>query len=289
VRTERVRISVVVNTLNEETNIGRCLASVVGWADEIVVADMCSSDRTVSVAASFGAKILEVRRSTHVEAARSDAIAAATGGWVLLLDADEVVPPTLATELRRVAEADLADTVEIPFRNFLLGREIDCAGWERDFDSHLRFFKAGALAWGEAIHGKPVPSPAARQLRLASDPTLSMLHFSYLDVAHFVTKMNRYTDVEAAQTTDEPQRGAFWVGRRCAAEFYARFVRHKGWRAGWRGFVLSVLMAMYQFLVWAKKRERAEAATAGDNRACYDMLAAAVTEPGSLTSGRGAR
>jgi len=276
VRTEAAQISVVVNTFNEESNIGRCLTSVAGWADEIVVADMHSEDRTRSIAEDFGARVLNVDRATHVEVARSKAIGAASGSWVLVLDADEVVPPQLAAELRRVAENDAADAVSIPFRNYLLGREIDCAGWERGFDSHLRFFKCGSLAWGDVIHGKPALSGGARLLQLRPDADWSILHFSYLDVGHFVAKMNRYTDVEAAQAANAPTRSALWIARRCAAEFYARFVRHKGWRAGWRGLVLSALMATYQLLVWAKSRERADSATAADNLAHYDAVAAAA-------------
>jgi hypothetical protein len=240
---------------------------------------MHSEDRTSAIAAGLGAKVLTVDRATHVEVARSQAIAAASGSWVLVLDADEVVPPALAGELRRVAESDLADAVDIPFRNYLLGREIDCAGWERAFDSHLRFFKPTSLAWGDVIHGKPRPADGARLLRLRADADLSILHFSYLDVGHFVAKMNRYTDVEAAQTLSAPPTSVLWIARRCAAEFYSRFVRHKGWRAGWRGFVLSALMATYQLLVWAKRREQADSATAVDNLAHYNALAAAVLAP----------
>lgn len=281
------QITVVVNTLNEESNLARCLSSVAGWADDLLIADMRSEDRTQAIARAYGARILEVERATHVEAARAQAIRAVAGGWILLLDADEVVPPGLRIRLRSIAETDSADAVTIPFRNYLLGHEIDFGGWEAGFDTHLRFFKADSVEWGTRIHGKPALRNHAREVSIPATHDLCMLHFSYLDVAHFVAKMNRYTDVEAAQSNTSELPSVLSLVRRCGTEFYARFVRHRGWRAGSRGFILSCLMVAYEFLIWVKIRERVLGATAEQNYELYGQIAKAAAAGARNLAGEG--
>ena len=91
--TRRATISAVLNTLDEERRIAFALRSVRPWVDEIVVVDMASSDRTVEIARSFGAHVASHARTGFVEPARAFACAQAAGDWILVLDADELVPP----------------------------------------------------------------------------------------------------------------------------------------------------------------------------------------------------
>ncbi len=94
------KISVVINTLNEEENLPRVLASVKNFADEIVVCDMHSEDGTVEIAKKAGAKVYKHKRIGYVEPARNYAISKTTGEWILILDADEQVPKALIKELK---------------------------------------------------------------------------------------------------------------------------------------------------------------------------------------------
>src|SRR3989337_4151360 len=94
------RISVVINTLNEEKNLPRAIASIKGLADEIIVVDMQSDDNTKEVAEKLGALVYDHKRTGYVEPARNFAISKASGDWVLVLDADEEVPPKLREKLR---------------------------------------------------------------------------------------------------------------------------------------------------------------------------------------------
>ena len=96
-----MRISVVVNTKNEGRTLDRCLASA-AWADEIVVLDMSSDDETVAVARKYTEKVFSCPDFGYVEPARNLAISHATGDWVFLLDADEVVPARLAAGIRKI-------------------------------------------------------------------------------------------------------------------------------------------------------------------------------------------
>ena len=270
-------IAAVINTLNEEPNIANCLASLLPWVDDILVVDMASDDATAQIARDLGVRVSTIPRSTHVEAARAEAIGLLDADWVLVMDADELVPVSLGLRLREIAETAEADMVDIPFRNFLLGVETTYAGWELEVDSHLRFFRQGTVSWGRDIHGRPAPVEGARLLRLPRTADMSMIHLAYLDIHHFVSKMDRYTSVEAAQRIGRrPSAGRLLVGS--AKDFAIRYVGHGGWRGGWRGFSLCTLMVFYEFLIWAKSKEAEAGSDAVAVRGRYDKIARDVAD-----------
>jgi glycosyltransferase involved in cell wall biosynthesis len=250
------RISAVINTLNEEKNLAYSLRSVRAWVDEIVVVDMHSEDRTIEIAREFGAKVFLHPRILAFDGARSFAVSHSTGDWVLMLDADEMIPQPLSEKLREIASKDAADVVLIPRLNYLLGGPLWHTGWGPDQDGHPRFFKRGKIDLSPRIHGFIRPSPAARILKLAYGEKLALHHFNYLDCAHFLEKLNRYTTIEAQQAFErgEPvSRGK--ALRQAAAEFKNRYFRHGGYRDGWRGLYLSGLMAAYRWATCAKLQE----------------------------------
>jgi glycosyltransferase involved in cell wall biosynthesis len=270
-------IAAVINTLNEEPNIANCLASLLPWVDDILVVDMASDDATAQIARDLGVRVTTIPRSTHVEAARAEAIELLDADWVLVMDADELVPVSLGLRLREIAETAEADTVDIPFRNFLLGVETTYAGWELKVDSHLRFFRQGTVSWGRDIHGRPAPVEGARLLVLPRTADMAMIHLAYLDIHHFVSKMDRYTSVEAAQRIGRrPSVARLLVGS--TKDFAIRYLRHGGWRGGWRGFSLCTLMVFYEFLIWAKSKEAEAGSDAVAVRRRYDHIARDVAD-----------
>ena len=117
-----IKISVVVNTWNEEKNMGRCLESVKEFAEEIVVCDMESTDKTVEIAKKLGAKVYSHKLTYYVEPARNFAVSKATGSWILVLDADEELSGSLTRKLKVVAKEDKVDYVEIPRKNIIFGK-----------------------------------------------------------------------------------------------------------------------------------------------------------------------
>lgn len=265
------RISVVINTLNEEQRLPFALRSVSTWADEIIVVDMYSDDRTVDVAREFGATVFLHERSAVVEAARGFAIARARCDWVLLLDADELIPAALAQRLRTIAREDRFDVVRIPRLNYLLGAALQRTGWGPMQDLQWRFFRPGCMEASEAIHNGLRPVANARVLALNDAPDLAIVHFVYLDVEHFLAKLNRYTTVEALQARERGGHvtplGAL---ARALKEFLARYLRHGGFRDGWRGFYLSLLMAFYRLVSAAKLSELEHGVTREEVRTRYD-------------------
>lgn len=264
------RISVVINTLNEEHRLPYALRSVQGWADEIVVVDMHSDDKTVEIAEAFGARVFTHERVGYVEPARAYAVARATGDWILILDADELVPPRLARRLRDVAAGDEADVVDIPRLNFLLGAPLAWTGWGPSQDRHQRFFRRGWAEPTTVIHASPRMRQGARVLRLAPDEGLAMIHFNYTDVAQFIEKLNAYTTIEAGAGAGVALSARrIRVIRETIREFTNRFFRYRGYRDGWRGFYLAGLMAFYRFAVYAKQQERRSIGTREDVEGTY--------------------
>jgi glycosyltransferase involved in cell wall biosynthesis len=249
-------ISAVVNTLDAARFLAYALRSVATWVDEIVVVDMGSTDGTSAIAERLGARVIAHPRAGFVEAARAFACDAARGPWLLVLDADELVPPALARRLRAVAEADEADAVRIGRLNYLLGAPLRHSGWNPSRDLHVRFFRRGAVEFLPVLHTDPRPRPEARVATLATDDDLALVHLNYLDVDDVLARMNRYSSVEAAQAFSAGSRASRVAALRDATrEWLTRFVRHRGYRDGWRGFYLALIMACSRVVTQAKLAE----------------------------------
>ena len=249
-------ISVVVNTLNEEQRLGYALRSVKDWADEIVVVDMHSDDRTAEVASALGARVFWHERIGYADPARAYAVDQSTGDWILILDADELIPEPLSRRLLAVASSDEADAVRIHWRNHLLGAALGHSGWGPHQDRHVRFFRRNALELKPDVHNFLKVKDWARVLDLGPNPDLEVIHLNYLDVTHFVEKMNRYTSIEAAAAVSRGEESGRTVAIfRAAREFVGRYIRRGGYKDGWRGFYLSGLMAAYRFITLAKAEE----------------------------------
>ncbi len=252
----RAKISAVINTLNEEENLPFALRSVRSWVDEIVVVDMHSEDRTVDIAREYGAKVFFHERAGFADPARAYAVGKATGDWILILDADELVPEPLSRHLQEIANNNRADVVKIPWLNYLLGAPLMHTYWGPEQDKHERFFRHGMLQTSAKVHKFLELVPGARVLELAYAPGLAVVHFNYLDTSQFVEKLNRYTTIEAQQASGRGEVANVWRAiYRSAREFLVRYLYKQGYRDGWRGLYLSGLMAMYRWTTYAKLQE----------------------------------
>lgn len=260
-----VGISVVVNTLDAERYLSYALRSVATWASEVVVVDMASTDRTVAIAHELGARVVPCARADCVEAARAFAVAQARAPWVLLLDADELVPIELSRRLQAIANEGLVDVVRVPRRNYLLGAPLLHTGWNPERDRQVRFFRPGTVVFPTRIHEPLRGHAGARALDLSYAPNEALLHFNYTDVDDFVARLARYTTIEADHAVARGER----AGRARALggalrEWLVRWVWHGGWRDGWRGFHLALLMAVYRIVVEAKIASREQLGSEAD-------------------------
>lgn len=246
-------ISVVMNTLNAAATLDLALRSVVAWADEIVVVDMCSDDDTRAIAASYGARVVEHARIGAVDPARDSSVALAANRWVFVLDADEVVPASVVPVLQRIAAQDEADVVVLPWGNHVFGERCWHGTFGPTVDRHARFFKQGYIEPNAGVHSWPMAAAGARVLDLAPSEAHSILHFAYSDVSDFVLRADRYTTSEAQDNVGAGQRPPH--ARRALRQFVHGYVLHRGYRDGWTGLHTALALLFYRLLVIMKERQ----------------------------------
>jgi glycosyltransferase involved in cell wall biosynthesis len=250
------RISVVINTLNEERNLPYALRSVQPWADEIVVVDMYSTDRTVEIAKQFGAKVFLHKGPGFNYAPREYAVGQASGSWILVLDADELIPASLSKILRHIADEDNADVVLVPRLNYLFGVALRHTRWGPDQDLQARFFKKDKISASSIAHQDFQAAEGAKVLRITFDGSNALVHFNYLDLTQFIERLNRYTSIEASQALERRSRSTvFRAITGATREFLSRYIKSKGFLDGWRGFYLSSFMSFYRLTTAAKLKE----------------------------------
>jgi glycosyltransferase involved in cell wall biosynthesis len=267
-------ISAVINARNEEKNLPACLDAL-AWCDEQIVVDMESEDATATIARGRGARVFSYPNVGYVEPARAFAVEQARGPWVLIVDADELIPFTLAERLRAIAAADEFDAVAIPHKNYLLGEWVRHSGWWPDY--HWRFFRRGALRFTDRIHDSV--AVLGRRLTLPAEEPLAIVHLHHADITHFLERINRYTSIEARnQPAFRPSQ--VWIAP--LRQFLFRYVRCGGYRAGYRGLFLALLMAYYDLVASMKRWEQREYTRTGlpDDRyaATRDALLAAYAK-----------
>jgi glycosyltransferase involved in cell wall biosynthesis len=243
------RLSVVVVTWNEEARLRGCLESVT-WADEIVVVDAESADRTAEVARKFTDRVF-VRRWPGFAAQKNWALEQAGGDWVLSLDADEEVSDELRTEIQTLLRDGAGcDGYRVPRRNIFLGQWIRHGRLYPDWQ--LRLFRRGCGRFVDREVHESVRVPGA-----VGELRGPLVHRSYRDIADFLARADRYSSLAA----DE------WVrsGRRLRARhlvlgppgrFLSMYVAGRGFLDGWRGFLLAGLYGYYVFIRAAKVWER---------------------------------
>lgn len=241
------KISVVINTWNEEKNIERAIKSVV-WADEILVCDMHSEDKTVQIAKELGAKIVLCKKSDYVEPARNFAISHSIGPWVLILDADEEIPPSLALRLRQISQKmKEIDYVKIPRKNIIFGKWMMASMWWPDLN--VRFFKKGRVEWTDKIH-RP-PKTIGEGLDLPAEEQFAIIHNHYKSISQFLDRMARYTKIQAVELIKEGYKFEWQdFARKPLSEFLSRFFANRGFEDGLHGLALSLLQAFSQLLVY---------------------------------------
>lgn len=253
------RISAVMNTYNAERYLPEVLDSLAGF-DEIVLVDMHSTDRTREIALRYGARIVDFERCGICEPARNAAIQAASNPWVLIVDADELIPGPLRDYLYRVAGGENPPAaLRIPRINSFMGREMRCLSP----DYVTRFARRDAIDWPPVIHAAPVVDGRVDTVP-AGDRRLSFIHLERNDVKSRLEKMARYTDSELLRRG--PRRyGTLSYLLKPLERFIRSFVLKSGWRDGHPGLVWALLEAQYKLATMAKQDEAARSGeTAGD-------------------------
>ncbi|HMK61289.1 MAG TPA: glycosyltransferase family 2 protein [Dissulfurispiraceae bacterium] len=239
-----IPISVAIITHNEELNIGDALASVSEFGD-IVVVDSFSSDKTLDIARKYTERIYQHewqgfarQKQTAVDYARNE--------WVLVLDADERVPPDLKKEIQAAILALGNDGFLIPRKNFFLGKWIRHGGWWPDEVLRLFRKKSGAFDLRE-VHEKVVVKGVVRTL---AEP---LEHYSYRSLSEYIKKMESYATLSAKTYIRENRRPSLKsLIVNPASTFIKMYILRRGFLDGVHGFLLAVLYSFQTFLKYAK-------------------------------------
>ena len=247
-------LSVVIITRNEESNIGRTLASA-AFADERIVVDSGSTDRTHDIARELGAKVFDESWKGYASQ-KNSAIAKASGDWILSLDADEEVSPELAQSIGRATENATSNVAGyfIARRNLFLGRWIRHGGFYPD--RKLRLFRRGK---GEFVER------AVHETMRVDGPTDvlegDLIHYAYPTLTGYIDTMNRYSSLgaEVAMQKGEVSRSfaAFFfnVRIRPALNFLWNYFFRAGFLDGREGFLLHLYHQGYVSWKYAKAWE----------------------------------
>ncbi len=238
------KVSVTIITKNEEADIAAAIGSV-RWADEVIVVDSHSTDRTVEVATAAGARVI-VRDWPGYIAQKNFAASAASNDWILSLDADERVTPALASQITQALEQPAHAAFQMRRMNWHLGRWMTGTDWYPDYQ--VRLYDRRAAEWsGHLVHeGLAVRGTTGR---LSAD----LEHYAYRDIADHLETINRYTTLAARQMYEAGRRASVWqLLLHGPLAFLRNYVLKGGWRLGTAGIIVSGMNAYYVFLKFAK-------------------------------------
>jgi len=247
------RLSVVIVTRDEEDRIRPCLESV-AWADELIVIDAESQDKTASIARELTDHVV-VRPWPGYTAQKNFGLDLARGAWILSLDADETVSAALRGEIEAVVQRDgPRDGYEVPRRNIFWGRWVRHGGLYPDWQ--VRLFRRGRGRFGQRAVHESVRVDSGDVGRLAGH----LEHRSYRDLADFLARADRYSTLAAEDWIAQGRRLHAWdFVVRPLGRFLGMYVVGRGFLDGWRGFLLAALYAYYVLIRSAKVWERTRA------------------------------
>ncbi len=239
------RLSVAIITLNEERNLADCLASV-AFADEIVVVDGGSRDRSCEIARAAGARVIEEPDWQGFGVQKNRAIDACSGDWVLSIDADERVPQNLRAEIQTALRDSAFDVYEMPRSSFYCGRFMRHSGWRPDYVRRL--FRRGTARFS--------PAPVHESLqtdRRVGRMSAPLEHWSFRTMEDVLDKVNRYSSLSAPVVIERGGRPTLLTAiLHGAGAFFRTYFLRRGFLDGSHGFMLAVSNAEGSYYRYVK-------------------------------------
>ncbi len=236
--TSTIKLSIVLITYNSERYLDEVLSSC-SFADEIVILDSFSTDKTLEIAKKYNAKVYQ-KEWMGFGKQKQEAVKLASNEWVFALDSDEVITKELAKELQEVLKEPKFYAYFVPRLNYFFGKPIRHCGLYPDFTVRL-FNKNYASFSDDKVHEKVI----------VKDNKISylknhMLHFAYENIEEFIAKQNRYSSLNAKPSRIKAVFNPLWT-------FFKIFFVKLGFLEGWRGFVIAKLYSEYTFWKYVKK------------------------------------
>ena len=240
-----MQISATIVTLNEENNIARAIDSL-RCADEVVVVDSGSTDRTREIALHHGARVIEEHWRGYA-AQKNFAAASATHEWILSLDADEQLTPELAAEILALKQTGPAcDAYSFPRRAHYLGRWINHTPWSPDRKPRL-YHRAKAQWTGDYVHESVHTDGHVGQLKA------DLLHFTCDSLSQHLRTLDRYTTLAAQELiADKTPLSMRHLTIDPAWTLIRTYILQRGFADGPQGVAIAWMAALYTFLKYAK-------------------------------------
>ena len=223
-------LTVVIITKNEEKDLGRTLNSL-KFADEVLVVDSGSTDKTIAIARQTGARVVIHHFDSYSEQ-RNFADSLVTNDWVLFIDGDVVITKELADEIRIAIEKGSCVAYLIGRINIIWGREVGVADWGPKDDNHIWLYKKGSGKWVSEVHEEFVTNSNTGQLKN------NFIHYNYETVSEFIDKINSYSEIASNK-----KNTISWLSP--IIDFGKRYLYKLGFTAGYHGLFLSYLQAVY--------------------------------------------
>ncbi|MCD8176418.1 MAG: glycosyltransferase family 2 protein [Tannerellaceae bacterium] len=243
-----MKISVIINTYNEEKNLPYVLESVKDF-DEVVVCDMYSTDRTVEIAKEYGCRVIYHEHTGIVEPARNYTLQAATYDWILTVDADEIVPPALKQYLyEKVNSGNCPAGIRIPRKNYCMGKFM--RGAYPDYI--LRFFKKEGTFWSSTLHTPPVVEGIIETVP-AHRVDMAFIHIADESIKNKVKKTNVYSEKALLKNKTY---SIFSLLFSPLYGFIKQYLLKGGFRDGRPGLVFALFNSFSKFIVISKTWEK---------------------------------
>jgi glycosyltransferase involved in cell wall biosynthesis len=249
------KLSVVISAYNEQKKIRACLESV-KFADEIIFVDNSSTDKTVKIAKEYTKKIyIQPNEPTKIDLQKNLGILKATEDWIFVLDADEQITPELAHELKELMKNDPKgiNGFWIPRKNIIFDKWIQHSGWYPDHQ--LRLFRRGKGKYEKAHYHEPIA--------VSGETDKLFEHIQHYNFEHMGQFLYKSLQVYAPNEAEELLRKGYVFNYRDAIrlpvkEFLSRYFAREGYKDGFHGLMLALLMAVYHLSIfaylWEKKK-----------------------------------
>ena len=230
-------LSVVILTHNSEKHLAEVLASA-AFADETVILDGGSTDRTLEIARHAGVRIETQKEWLGFGRQKQRAVELARHDWVFVLDSDEVIEPPLRAEILRTLKAPEHAGYTVPRLNYFFGKAIRHGGLYPDATLRLFDRRKGRFT-DDAVHEKVIVDGSVGALKAP------MKHYAYDTVEQFIDKQNRYSTLGARSDRLKALINPFWT-------FLRMYVIKRGFLDGWHGYLIARLYAQYTFWKYVK-------------------------------------
>lgn len=244
------KLSAVIITYNEERNIERCIKSLLNVSQEIIVVDSGSKDKTVQIAESLGAKVIDNEFKGHIEQ-KNFALDQASNNWVISLDADEELSLKLTESIKKIMASQPKVGYTMNRLNNYCGSWIKHGSWYPDVK--LRLFDKTKVRWGGVNpHDKAIPLINEKVQHIKGD----LLHYSYNTISEHTAKLDYFSSIAANAYFKDGRKASFFHLRiRPPYAFFRDYVLRLGFLDGYAGWVIAKFSAYYTFLKYVKLKD----------------------------------